>query len=69
LAQSVGRQISDRIVAIVNDRIILKSDVDGEVTNFSSQAEIEGAEMSFSEDLWYSALQSMVDNYVTARKS
>jgi peptidyl-prolyl cis-trans isomerase SurA len=62
-------QVSDRIVAIVNDRIILKSDVDGEVTNFLRQAEIEGAEMSFSEDLWYSALQSMVDNYVLLEKA
>jgi peptidyl-prolyl cis-trans isomerase SurA len=67
-AQSVG-QISDRIVAIVNDRIILKSDVDGEVANFLQQAEIEGAEVSFSEELWYSALQSMVDNYVMLEKA
>ncbi len=57
-------QITDRIVAVVNDRIVLKSDVDNEVNNFLRQAEVEGANVNFSEDLWYSALQSMVDNYV-----
>ena len=57
-------QVTDRIVAIVNDRIVLQSDVDSEVNNFLRQAEIEGADIQFSEDLWYSALQSMVDNYV-----
>jgi peptidyl-prolyl cis-trans isomerase SurA len=62
-------QVSDRIVAIVNDRIVLKSDVDNEVANFLRQAEIEGSDLSFSEDLWYSALQSMVDNYVLLEKA
>ncbi len=62
-------QVTDRIVAIVNDRIVLKSDVDSEVNNFLRQAEVEGAEISFSEDLWYSALQSMVDNYVMLEKA
>jgi peptidyl-prolyl cis-trans isomerase SurA len=61
---SQNPEVSDRIVAIVNDRIILKSDVDDEVRNFLRQAEVENADVSFSEDLWYSALQSMVDNYV-----
>lgn len=62
-------QVSDRIVAIVNDRIVLKSDVDNEVANFLRQAEIEGSDLTFSEDLWYSALQSMVDNYVLLEKA
>ncbi len=64
-----SQQTSDRIVAIVNDRIILKSDVDHEVRNFMRQAEIENQNVSFSEDLWYSALQSMVDNYVMLEKA
>lgn len=62
-------QVSDRIVAIVNDRIILKSDVDSEVQNYLRQARVEGQDVNFSEDLWYSALQSMVDNYVLLQKA
>lgn len=62
-------QVSDRIVAIVNDRIILKSDVDSEVQNYLRQARVEGQNVNFSEDLWYSALQSMVDNYVLLQKA
>lgn len=60
---------TDRIVAIVNDRIVLKSDVDEEVSNFLRQAQVEEADVQFSEDLWYSALQSMVDNYVLLEKA
>lgn len=67
LAQNA--QVSDRIVAIVNDRIILKSDVDSEVQNYLRQARIENQNVDFSEELWYSALQSMVDNYVMLEKA
>jgi len=66
---SQDAQLSDRIVAIVNDRIILKSDVDEEVQNYLRQAQVEGQTVNFSEDLWYSALQSMVDNYVLLQKA
>ncbi|WP_234572150.1 peptidylprolyl isomerase [Rhodohalobacter sp. 614A] len=62
-------QVSDRIVAIVNDRIILKSDVDSEVQNFLRQARVEGQDVEFNKELWYSALQSMVDNYVLLQKA
>ncbi len=64
-----SKEISDRIVAVVNDRIILKSDVDEEVRNFIQQAELENQDVSFSEELWYGALQSMVDNYVLLEKA
>lgn len=57
-------QVADKIVAVVNDRIILKSDVDDEVRNYMNQSEAQGQNVEFSEDLWYSALQSMVDNFV-----
>lgn len=66
---SQDAQVSDRIVAIVNDRIILKSDVDEEVQNYLRQARMENQSVSFSEDLWYMALQSMVDNYVLLQKA
>lgn len=63
-AISQQKQVADRIVAVVNDRIILKSDVDAEVRQYLQQAEASNQQISFSEDLWYSALQSMVDSQV-----
>lgn len=66
---SQDAQVSDRIVAIVNDRIILKSDVDTEVQNYLRQAQVEDQNINFSKELWYSALQSMVDNYVLLQKA
>lgn len=62
-------QVADRIVAVVNDQIILKSDVDDEVRNYMNQSEAQGQSVQFSEDLWYSALQSMVDNYVMLERA
>lgn len=64
-----SQQVTDQIVAVVNDRIILKSDVDEEVRNFIRQSELDDRDVSFSEDLWYGALQSMVDNYVLLEKA
>src|SRR5690625_7543584 len=63
------KQLSDKIVAIVNDRIVLKSDVNAEVANYLRQAQVENREVSFSEELWYGALQSMVDNFVLLEKA
>ena len=67
--QAQTNNVGDRIVAIVSDRIILKSDVDSEVRNFLQQARVEDRNVEFSEELWYSALQSMVDNYVLLEKA
>lgn len=63
-ALSQQKQVADKIIAVVNDRIILKSDVDAEVRQYLQQAQANNQQMQFSEDLWYSALQSMVDSYV-----
>src|SRR5690625_4314434 len=63
------KQLSDKIVAIVNDRIVLKSDVDAEVANYLRQAQVENRDVSFSDELWYGALQSMVDNFVLLEKA
>lgn len=68
-AQSQSERVADRIVAVVNDRIILKSDVDNEVRDYMTQSQMAGQQISFSEDLWYSALQSMVDNYVLLERA
>jgi peptidyl-prolyl cis-trans isomerase SurA len=62
-------QVADKIVAIVNDRIILKSEVDDEVRDFLRQGEMNDQPVNFSEELWYSALQSMVDNFVLLVKA
>jgi peptidyl-prolyl cis-trans isomerase SurA len=61
---SQQKQVADKIVAVVNNRIILKSDVDAEVRQYLQQAQSSNQQISFSEDLWYSALQSMVDSNV-----
>lgn len=63
------QQTTDKIIAIVNDRIILKSDVDEEIMNYMRQTEMDGQEVEFSRDIWYSALQSMVDSYVLLEKA
>lgn len=63
------KQVADKIVAIVNDRIILKSDVDNEIRQYMQQAQLENQQISFSEDLWFSALESMVDNYVMLERA
>lgn len=62
-------QVTDQIVAIVNDRIILKSDVDEEVRNYMNQLQMNNQPVQFSEQLWYDALQSMVDNHVMLEKA
>lgn len=67
LAQNA--QVTDQIVAIVNDRIILKSDVDEEVRNYMNQLQMNNQPVQFSEQLWYDALQSMVDNNVMLEKA
>lgn len=69
IAFAQSGQVADKIVAIVNDRIILKSEVDDEVRDFIRQGEMNEQPVNFSEDLWYSALQSMVDNYVLLVKA
>lgn len=68
-AFSQQKQVADKIVAIVNDRIILKSDVDNELSQYMQQAQLENQQVSFSEDLWYSVLESMVDNNVMLEKA
>ena len=58
VAQPGNEKVLDQIVAIVNDNIILKSDVDAEVSNFIRQSK-----QPYSEELWYQALGSIIENY------
>ncbi len=64
-AQSDSQNL-DRIVAVVNDNIILKSDVDRRVAEFlqRSRQQSRGTTPSFSKELWYNALESVIDQYV-----
>ena len=62
-SQHSGKE-ADRIVAIVNDEIILKSEVDQELAQYIQQVRLQGQDISFSERLWKDALESMIDNKV-----
>ncbi|MFU8811681.1 MAG: peptidylprolyl isomerase [Balneolaceae bacterium] len=61
--------VADQIVAQVNDRIILKSDVDQQVTQFLRGAEMQNQEVEFTEELWYAALESIIDNHAILEKA
>jgi peptidyl-prolyl cis-trans isomerase SurA len=60
-----ARQPLDMVVAIVNSNPILKSDVDQRYIQYMQSA--EGT--TFSEEMWYQILESMIDNYVLVEKA
>lgn len=69
-AQQSDEETMDQIVAVVNDHVILKSDVDNQVRDYMMQQQQQTQQQpSFSEDLWYSVLQNMVDRYVVLDKA
>ena len=57
--------VADKIVALVNDHIVLKSDVDRRTFEFLQSTQ----GLTFSEELWYDVLESMVDTYVMVEKA
>ncbi len=59
------RQVADQIVAVVNDHVILKSDVDQRMFEFMQQQQ----QQNFDEQMWYYVLESMIDNYVLIEKA
>ncbi|MEX0994200.1 MAG: peptidylprolyl isomerase [Balneolaceae bacterium] len=61
--------VTDRIIAVVNDRIILKSDIDNEVANYMRQVQQNNQDLEFSRGLWFEVLESMIDNYVLLEKA
>lgn len=61
--------LADRIVAHVNDNIILKSDIDQSVADYLRQARVSGQSIEFSEDLWFNFLESAINNYVMLEKA
>ncbi|MGM0545121.1 MAG: peptidylprolyl isomerase [Bacteroidota bacterium] len=68
-SESSGQNL-DRIVAVVNDHIILKSDVDQEVQQYLMQLQQQRNErVSFSEDIWYTVLENVIDRYLMLDKA
>ena len=59
------RQIVDRIVAVVGDNIVLKSDVD----QFVRQMMQRQQNAAYSKDMWMSALNQLVDQKILAEKA
>lgn len=62
-------ETADRIVAVVNDEPILKSEVDADVANFMQQARFANNPVEFTEALWYDVLEAAIDNKVMYRKA
>lgn len=62
-------QPADQIVAIVNDHIILKSDIDSDVATYMRQSQQYGRNISFSEDMWYQFLNSSIENFILIEKA
>lgn len=60
---------TDRIVAIVNDRIVLKSDVDKEIADYMRQMQMNNQQVQFNESMWYEVLESIIDNYILLEKA
>ncbi|MDX1617472.1 MAG: peptidylprolyl isomerase [Balneolaceae bacterium] len=68
--QQNDRKTLERIVAVVNDHIILKSEVDQQVADYMLRMRQQtGQEIDFSKELWYSVLQNIVDRYVLLDKA
>ncbi len=59
------RQVADQIVAVVNDHVILKSEVDQQLFEFMQQSQSQ----QFDEQMWYYVLESIIDNYVLIEKA
>lgn len=54
----------DQIVGIVNDHIILKSEIDQQVRQTMMRMQQQQRQISFGKDLWYTVLQNTIDRYV-----
>tara|TARA_B100000989_G_scaffold298440_1_gene287793 strand:+ start:866 stop:2290 length:1425 start_codon:yes stop_codon:yes gene_type:complete len=59
----------DQIIAQVNDRVILKSDIDTDVRTYILQNRSYGQNIPFNEALWYSFLENSIENLVLLQKA
>lgn len=60
---------ADRIVALVNDQVILKSDIDQSVADYIRQAGFNQQEIPFTKELWYTFLEGEIDNKLLLEKA
>ncbi|MCH2448745.1 MAG: peptidylprolyl isomerase [Gracilimonas sp.] len=67
-AQEAPR-LADRIVAHVNENIVLKSEIDQSVADYLRQAQVSGQNIEFSRELWFEFLESAINNYVLLEKA
>lgn len=63
-AQQASNSTVDKIVAVVNDHIILKSEVDEQVQQYMMQMQQQNQQVPFGEDMWYALLQNIVDQNI-----
>ncbi len=66
--QAQQKKVLDQIVAVVNNHIILKSDVDSVLAQYL-QSEQQSGKVTFHKSMWYQALESEVDKYVLLEKA
>ncbi|MFD2532273.1 peptidylprolyl isomerase [Gracilimonas halophila] len=62
-------KLADRIVAHVNENIVLKSEIDQNVADYLRQAQVSGENVEFSRELWFQFLESAINNYVLLEKA
>lgn len=69
--QDTGKKKAlDRIIAVVNDHAILKSDVDQQASDYMLQLRRNSQRnVEFSKGLWYSVLENMIERYVLLDKA
>lgn len=57
------------IVAIVNDHIILKSEIDSDVRSYLMQSRNYGQSQEFSKEMWYNFLNGRIENRILLEKA
>ncbi|MFV1885000.1 MAG: peptidylprolyl isomerase [Balneola sp.] len=62
-------QPADQIVALVNNHVILKSDIDADVANYMRQAQSYGQPIPFTTELWYQFLDASIENFILLEKA
>lgn len=62
-------QSADQIVAVVNDKIVLKSEIDTDVATYIRQSRSYGQPIEFSKELWYQFLNASVENKILLEKA
>jgi len=60
---------ADRIVVLVNDQVILKSDIDQSVADYIRQSSFNQQEVPFTKELWYTFLEAEIDNKLLLEKA